>query len=78
MAVLDAYDGHTADELKVAPWDNHPSAVAHRLLADRIYEEMRARPDLLRARPAAADGPAREASPGGRHSAAAAGTIRAD
>jgi len=36
----DAFDGHSDAELSVAPWDSHPNAFAHRLIANRLYAEL--------------------------------------
>lgn len=35
------YDGQDLSTLRVAPWDNHPNAAGHRLLADALYNELR-------------------------------------
>lgn len=32
-----AYGGYGLDVLKVAPWDDHPSVLGHRLIAERLY-----------------------------------------
>ena len=37
LSLRDIYDGYTADELRVAAWDDHPNALGHRLIADRLY-----------------------------------------
>ncbi len=52
------YDGHDMNALWLAPWDRHPNAEGHRVIADRLYAVVRENePDLaLRAgesRPAA-------------------------
>ncbi len=36
----DVYRDHPPMSLAVAPWDRHPNARAHRLIADRLHEEM--------------------------------------
>ena len=36
--IADAFAGHEPETLRVAPWDSHPNALAHRLLADRLYD----------------------------------------
>lgn len=41
LDLYDVYNGRDHSTLRVAPWDNHPNARAHRLIADRIYEELR-------------------------------------
>jgi len=40
------YDGADQGALRVAAWDSHPNATAHRVIADRLYEALRAQPDL--------------------------------
>jgi hypothetical protein len=37
----DVYDGHDLSSLWIERWDHHPNAVGHRLIADRLYEELR-------------------------------------
>jgi D-alanyl-lipoteichoic acid acyltransferase DltB (MBOAT superfamily) len=47
FAVVDLrglYEGRDVDALRLAEWDYHPNAVGHALIAERIYEELRARP----------------------------------
>lgn len=44
LNLADAYEGHTTVSLQVAPWDKHPNEIGHRILADRIYEALRAYP----------------------------------
>ncbi|MFT7453026.1 MAG: hypothetical protein ACI9VN_003762 [Patescibacteria group bacterium] len=34
------YDGYSIEELQIAPWDNHPNAVAHQILADTLYTKL--------------------------------------
>jgi hypothetical protein len=41
-----AYDGHDKASIQLAPWDWHLGVQGHRLMADRLYEELRAR-DIL-------------------------------
>jgi hypothetical protein len=36
-----AYDGHHPKSLEVAPWDQHPNALAHRLIAKKLYEVLK-------------------------------------
>jgi D-alanyl-lipoteichoic acid acyltransferase DltB (MBOAT superfamily) len=82
VSIVDAYEGHDADDLQVAAWDTHPSALAHRLLAESMHRALVARPDLLahRAAPAgaaAATHSARiESADGAPPAGAAAGTPR--
>jgi D-alanyl-lipoteichoic acid acyltransferase DltB (MBOAT superfamily) len=45
FTVLDlraAYDGVELKSLWIAPWDSHPDATGHRLLADQLYEALKA------------------------------------
>lgn len=42
LDLFDVFEGLDGDALRVAPWDDHPNAAAHRLIADRLYEEIRA------------------------------------
>ena len=42
------FSGHDPDLIQLAPWDKHPNAWGHKLIADKLYEQMRAH-DLLRA-----------------------------
>ncbi|MFN8548520.1 MAG: hypothetical protein U0527_11325, partial [Candidatus Eisenbacteria bacterium] len=41
------YDGHRPEDLVLAPWDNHPNAQGHHLVADRLYDELRTNANLL-------------------------------
>ncbi|MEZ4701199.1 MAG: SGNH/GDSL hydrolase family protein [Rhodothermales bacterium] len=41
-----AYDGHDVEGLVVAPWDAHPNREGHRLIADVLYDQLLAQPDL--------------------------------
>jgi hypothetical protein len=38
ISLAGAYDGYSTKQLALAEWDKHPNALAHRLLADRLYE----------------------------------------
>ncbi|MFN0179887.1 MAG: SGNH/GDSL hydrolase family protein [Gemmatimonadales bacterium] len=42
------YDGPPLEEIVVAPYDFHPNQRGHRIIADLLYEQLRARPDLVR------------------------------
>jgi D-alanyl-lipoteichoic acid acyltransferase DltB (MBOAT superfamily) len=44
LSLRDVYDGHQPDELYVAAWDDHPNAVAHKLIADRLYAVIKKEP----------------------------------
>jgi hypothetical protein len=35
------YDASRLESLKIAPWDAHPNAIAHRLIADKLYAVLR-------------------------------------
>ena len=41
------YEGEDPRLIQLAPWDKHPNARAHRLLADRFYEELTRHADAL-------------------------------
>ena len=42
--LADTFDRAPSQEsLAIAPWDGHPNAKGHRMLADRLYEELRPR-----------------------------------
>ena len=43
----DVYEGHTRDEVMLSDADHHPNAVGHRVIADRLYEELIALPEIL-------------------------------
>ncbi len=34
------YRGYTAPELRLAPWDDHPNALGHRLIAERLLDAL--------------------------------------
>jgi hypothetical protein len=38
----DVFDGHPPSAVRLADWDLHPNAFAHRLIADRLDRELRA------------------------------------
>jgi hypothetical protein len=43
LPIMNLFDVYPADRvlaLRVAPWDDHPNAEAHRLIADRLYGEL--------------------------------------
>jgi hypothetical protein len=37
------YDGIGIEQLRLSEWDDHPNAQAHRLIADRLYQELSTR-----------------------------------
>jgi hypothetical protein len=47
----DVFARETPASLRVAPWDEHPNARGHRLVADRLYSEIRKREHLLGLKP---------------------------
>ena len=60
----DVFEGQDPAALRLAEWDQHPNARAHRLLAERLYRELEARGDAVfgsaeRGRPADQLEPAR-------------------
>jgi len=44
----DVYDGHDLRTLQATPWDFHPNAAGHRLIADRFLRDLTADSGLLR------------------------------
>jgi hypothetical protein len=40
MNLMNAFDGYDVDALYIAPFDRHPNVMAHRLLANELYEEI--------------------------------------
>jgi D-alanyl-lipoteichoic acid acyltransferase DltB (MBOAT superfamily) len=47
----DVYANQDINTVRLAEWDNHPNATAHRLIADRLYQELREHADTLFVRP---------------------------
>jgi ribosomal protein L39E len=43
----DVFRGQDEHSLILADWDKHPNAQGHRLIAQRLLKELRARPDLI-------------------------------
>ncbi len=43
----DVYRGHDIDDVRLAPWDDHPNAFGHRLIADRLFAGLEARRDSI-------------------------------
>ena len=41
LSLEGVYDGHDPDDLRIAPWDHHPNARGHALIADRLYDALR-------------------------------------
>lgn len=42
LEIFDAYEGRTDSEMYLTPTDSHPTVVAHALLADELYRDLRA------------------------------------
>lgn len=45
--ISDAFEKHSVEALRVAEWDMHPNAEAHRLLAERLYQALQENPEIL-------------------------------
>jgi hypothetical protein len=43
----DIYGNEDKASLQISEWDGHPNAVAHKLIADRLYKELKSNPALL-------------------------------
>jgi hypothetical protein len=43
----DVFDGEDLESIRLAEWDDHPNAKGHRLVADRLYQAIVQRPDIL-------------------------------
>ena len=43
----DVYEGHDIETVRLAPWDDHPNAHAHRLIAERLFAALAARRDEI-------------------------------
>jgi hypothetical protein len=43
----DVYSGRDSTTLRLAEWDDHPNAEAHRLVAARLYDELQRRNDVV-------------------------------
>lgn len=53
--IPDMFIGHDESDLTIAPWDAHPNAAGHHIIADRLYDALQRLPALLgRAAPAGA------------------------
>jgi len=42
-----AFDGHAVDALRLAEWDNHPNALGHRLVAERLFAMLQQHPQAF-------------------------------
>jgi D-alanyl-lipoteichoic acid acyltransferase DltB (MBOAT superfamily) len=47
----DVYSGHDIEAIRLAEWDDHPNALGHRLVAERLYAELAKRADALLSAP---------------------------
>ena len=45
--LADWADGYSPAEVTLSPGDHHANALGHRLLAERLFATIRARPELL-------------------------------
>jgi hypothetical protein len=43
----DLYKSQDIKSLRVAEWDNHPNAKAHRLIASKLYESLWEKKDMI-------------------------------
>ncbi len=42
LNLADVYEGRDIDSIRLAVWDDHPNAIGHQLVADRLYRELAA------------------------------------
>ena len=47
----DVFSGQSLETIRVADWDDHPNAKGHRLVAERLYAAVTARPEIIAERP---------------------------
>jgi hypothetical protein len=52
VSLEDVYKGEDVAAIRLAEWDEHPNARAHRLMATRLYELLQAKRDLVFQAPA--------------------------
>lgn len=55
LSIDKVFAGGDARQLTVAPWDYHPNAKAHAMIADRLFQAISSQPELLTPLPADAD-----------------------
>ncbi|MDQ3697742.1 MAG: hypothetical protein M3373_06925 [Gemmatimonadota bacterium] len=48
LNLSDVYEGHSLEALQVAPFDRHPNAKGHQVIADALFDALRADPSLLK------------------------------
>src|SRR5207249_2636680 len=41
------YKGRDIETIRLAPWDDHPNALGHQLVADALYDALRANKDVI-------------------------------
>ena len=51
ISLEDVFDGMDITKLRLAEWDHHPNSRAHQVIADRLFEGMRAKRDQIFSRP---------------------------
>ncbi len=49
--IEDVYRGHDFTDIRLAEWDEHPNAVGHQMVADRLYSDLLERRDEIFAAP---------------------------
>jgi aryl-alcohol dehydrogenase-like predicted oxidoreductase len=59
----DVYKGQDVAAIRLAEWDQHPNARAHRLIAERLYAELQAKRDAVFASAPATTQPNEAVSP---------------
>lgn len=47
VSLDDIYTGHPIEALRLSEWDDHPNGLAHRMIAERLYQELSARADSV-------------------------------
>jgi len=47
ITLENVYAGKNPTDLVIAPWDNHPNASAHQLVAEQLYQGLIKQPDLV-------------------------------
>jgi hypothetical protein len=47
LDLSDPYENKDKASLRVSELDHHPNAIAHKLIADRLYKELKSNPALL-------------------------------
>ena len=47
LDLSDAYEGYEEESVVIAYWDKHPNATGHRLIAERLYQALRSKEELI-------------------------------